>query len=116
MKILVHISNIKLVQDSNNNEDKSKKYIRNIKRKSLNISPEIDLRGLTVEDAIINIDKYLDDAYIANLNFLTIIHGKGTGILRKNIHEFLKNHSYVKEYRLGSLNEGGDGVTIVTMK
>ena len=116
MKVSVHINNIKEIQDNDIYKNESKKYIRGVENKSLNISPELDLRGLMVEDAILSLDKYLDDAYIANLRTLTIIHGKGAGILRSNIHEFLKGHSHVKEYRIGRFNEGGDGVTIVTMR
>lgn len=80
------------------------------------ISPEIDLRGLTADEAAEKVDKYLDDAYLAGLSEVVLIHGKGTGALRKKLGEFLKDHHRVKETRIGSLEEGGAGVTIVKLK
>ncbi|HVP36113.1 MAG TPA: endonuclease MutS2 [Terriglobales bacterium] len=80
------------------------------------ISPEIDLRGLTADESIDKVDKYLDDAYLAGLSEVVLIHGKGTGALRKKIGEFLAGHHRVKETRIGSLEEGGAGVTIVKLK
>lgn len=81
-----------------------------------NISPEIDLRGLTADEAIEKVDKYLDDAYLAGLSEVALIHGKGTGALRKKIGEFLTGHHRVKETRMGTLEEGGVGVMIVKLK
>lgn len=80
------------------------------------IHPEIDLRGLTADEAMDKVDKYLDDAYLAGLSEVTLIHGKGTGVLRKKIGEFLTGHHRVQETRMGSLEEGGIGVTIVKLK
>ena len=68
-----------------------------------------------VDEAINNTDKYLDDAYLANLPQVTIIHGKGTGALRQAIHQHLKRHPHVKSYRLGKYGEGETGVTIVEL-
>jgi MutS2 family protein len=79
-------------------------------------SNKIDVRGYNTEDAIYEIDKFLDDSFIANLNEVTIVHGKGTGILRNNITDFLKKHKLVKSFSFGKLNEGGDGATIVKLK
>lgn len=84
--------------------------------KSSNISAEINLLGMTVEEAIIRIDKYLDDAYLAGLTHVRIVHGKGTGALRSGIHAYLKHHPHVKSFRLGTFGEGETGVTIVEMK
>ena len=81
-----------------------------------NISFEIDLRGLYVDEAIIKIDKFIDDAYLSGMDTISIIHGKGTGALRIGIHEFLRKHSRVKNYRLGEFGEGDAGVTIVELK
>jgi len=77
---------------------------------------KIDVRGYNTEDAIYKIDKFLDDSFIANLNEVTIIHGKGTGVLRNNISDFLKKHKLVKSFSFGKFNEGGDGATIVKLK
>lgn len=80
------------------------------------VASEINLLGTTVEEAIVLIDKYLDDAYLAKLNSVRIIHGKGTGTLRSGVHAYLKKHPHVKNFRLGSLGEGDMGVTIVDIK
>ena len=84
--------------------------------KSKHISPEIDLRGMMAEEGVSTACKYLDDAYLASLTKVTLIHGKGTGALRRAIHLQLKKHPYVKEFRLGTYGEGEDGVTIVELK
>lgn len=80
--------------------------------KSANISTEINLLGKTVDEAIAELDKYLDDAYLAHLPSVRIVHGKGTGALRKAVHGYLKRVKYVKSYRLGEFGEGDAGVTI----
>lgn len=78
-------------------------------------SAELDLRGWRVEDVLPELDKYLDDAYLASLPYARIIHGKGTGTLRKVVREALAEHPLVASFRPGELNEGGDGVTIVKL-
>jgi len=84
--------------------------------KSRAISPEIDLRGMTPEEAIEQADKYLDDAFLSGLADVTLIHGKGTGALRNALHVRLKKHPQVKGFRLGKFGEGETGVTVVTLK
>lgn len=84
--------------------------------KSFSISPEINLIGLTVDEAVPELDKYLDDAYLAHLPQVRVVHGRGTGALRAGIHKHLKRLSYVKEFHLGEFGEGDTGVTIVTFK
>lgn len=84
--------------------------------KSLAVSPEINLLGKTVDEAIAELDKYLDDAYIAHVSPVRIVHGKGTGALRNGIHSYLKRQKHVKSYRLGTFGEGDAGVTIVEFK
>lgn len=84
--------------------------------KSLSVSTEINLLGKTVDEAIAILDKYLDDAYMAHLPSVRIVHGKGTGALRNAVHNHLKRLKIVKEYRLGEYGEGDAGVTIVTFK
>jgi DNA mismatch repair protein MutS2 len=80
------------------------------------IGLELDLRGETVDEGVLRIDKYLDDALVAGLSQVHIIHGKGTGALREGVREHLKQHSLVKSYRYGQAGEGGSGVTVVTLK
>jgi len=82
--------------------------------KTANISTELNLIGQTTAEAIPKLDKYLDDAYLAHLPQVTIIHGRGTGALKNAVHAHLKKCKYVKSYRLGDFGEGGIGVTIVT--
>lgn len=84
--------------------------------KSLSVSTEINLLGKTVDEALAELDKYLDDAYLAHLPKVRVVHGKGTGALRSAVHSHLKRLKYVKEYRLGEYGEGDAGVTIVTFK
>ncbi len=84
--------------------------------KSMSVSTEINLLGKTTDEAIAELDKYLDDAYIAHLPSVRVVHGKGTGALRNAVHSHLKRLKYVKEYRLGEYGEGDAGVTIVTFK
>ena len=84
--------------------------------KSFSVSPEVNLIGMTVDEAIPVLDKYLDDAYLAHLPQFRVVHGRGTGALKAGVHRHLKKLSYVKEYRLGEFGEGDTGVTIVTFK
>ena len=84
--------------------------------KSASVSAEINLLGKTVDEAISELDKYLDDAYIAHLPSVRIVHGKGTGALRKGVHNYLRRQKRVKSYRLGEFGEGDAGVTIVEFK
>ena len=80
--------------------------------KSYSISTDINLLGKTVDEAISELDKYLDDAYLAHLPSVRIVHGKGTGALRKAVQDYLRRCKYVKNYRLGEYGEGDAGVTI----
>ena len=84
--------------------------------KSASVSTEINLLGKTVDEAIAELDKYLDDAYLAGLEKITVIHGKGTGVLRREVQKFLKRRPQVKSFRLGTYGEGENGVTIVELK
>lgn len=83
--------------------------------KSLSVSPEINLLGKTVDEAVAELDKYLDDALLSHLNSVRVVHGKGTGALRKGIHEYLRRQKHVKSYRLAEFGEGDAGVTIVEL-
>ena len=76
---------------------------------------ELDLRGLTVDDMLLELDRYLDQAYLAGLPFVRIIHGKGTGALRQAVREELRGHPLVGEFRAGENSEGGEGVTVAKL-
>ena len=91
-------------------------YVGRSSLKAQNVSPEINLLGLTVDEAIPIVDKYLDDCYIAKLSPVRIVHGKGTGALRNGIHHYLKSNKLVDNFRLGTFGEGEMGVTIVNLK
>ncbi|MCZ8542017.1 endonuclease MutS2 [Psychrobacillus psychrodurans] len=90
--------------------------VNSIRGRDSHVKLELDLRGERYEDAIMRTEKYLDDAILANYPRISIIHGKGTGVLRQAIQQFLKNHSRVKSYRFGEAGEGGHGVTVVELK
>ena len=81
-----------------------------------NVKSEINVIGLNVEEAVFVVDKFLDDASLAKLNNVRIVHGKGTGKLMKGIHKFLKTNPHVKSFRLGTYGEGEMGVTVVELK
>lgn len=85
-------------------------------QKAMQIAPEIMLRAMRVDEALPLLDRYLDDAYAAGLDKVRIIHGKGTGALRRAIQNFLGEHPLVRSFRLGNADEGGDGATIVELK
>lgn len=80
------------------------------------VSLELDLRGQTVDEALLRVDKYLDDASVAGLSSVSIIHGKGTGVLRNGVREFISKHQHVLSYRLGGPREGGTGVTVIELR
>ena len=104
-----------LIDDTNTNEKKFRKTSAGkIKmNKSATISTEIKLLGMTVDEALSELDKYLDDAYLAHLSSVRIVHGKGTGALRNAVHGYLKKSKYIKNYHLAEFGEGDAGVTIV---
>lgn len=106
-----------LIKIKSDEEQKQKSNTsRMIKLKTSSINPVIDLRGYNLDEALFELDKYLDDAFMSNLNEVQVIHGKGTGVLREGVTQFLRKHKHVKESRLGTFNEGGDGVTVITFK
>ncbi|MBE5847730.1 MAG: endonuclease MutS2 [Lachnospiraceae bacterium] len=114
----VHISDLAILDEADisapNLQRTSSGKIR--MSKSASVSTEINLLGKTVDEAIAALDKYLDDAYLAHLSGVRIVHGKGTGALRSAVHSFLKRNKNIKEYRLGAFGEGDAGVTIATFK
>jgi DNA mismatch repair protein MutS2 len=81
-----------------------------------NTRTELDMRGMNLEEALIEADRFLDESFLSNLGQVYLIHGKGTGILRSGMQDYLRRHKHVKAYRYGNYNEGGNGVTIVELK
>lgn len=118
LKMEVHISNLVKIEDKTSKQlaDKYVKTSNTFASKSMEATTTVDVRGQNLEEATMNVEKFLDDCYLASVSPVTIIHGKGTGILKKGIHQMLKKHKYVKSYRLGTFGEGEDGVTIVELK
>ena len=122
MKVKVKLDDIMLIEGGaldTNRQKKVKKttsYGSMYKAKAQSVSMQCDVRGKNLDDAEMDVDKYLDDAYIAGLKEVTIIHGRGEGILQKGIRQMLRSHKHVKSYRKGGFNEGGDGATIVELK
>lgn len=115
MKVAVKLSDVRKVEENVN----PAAAIISTKKPSprlASVSPEISVRGQTVDEALMNVDKYLDDAFLAGLKQVTIIHGKGTGALREAIHQYLRHHPHVNSFRLGKYGEGESGVTIVEIK
>ena len=115
----VHISDLEIVESAPSYSAKSMHRTGKGKMKmskSLSVSPEINLLGKTVDEAVSELEKYLDDAYMAHLSPVRIVHGKGTGALRKGIHTYLRRQKHVKEFHLASFGEGDAGVTIVEFK
>lgn len=111
----VKITDVEIIQEKKQSKQEKTAQYRAAVNKSMDIKPEINLLGLTVDEAIMELDKYLDDACLSHLNQVRVVHGKGTGALRKGIHEYLKRQSYVKNFRLGEFGEGDAGVTIVEL-
>ena len=118
MKIGVNVSDIMLI-DSGKPKKKKKKssgYGSIYRKKAQSISTSIDVRGKNMDDAVMDVEKYIDDAFISGLKEVTVIHGRGEGILRKGIQDMLKRNRNVDGFRNGGFNEGGDGVTVVSLK
>lgn len=117
MTVTVNIKDLSLDTSEEQLTYAPEKFANNIaKKKRSNISAEVDLRGMLALEAIDKLDKYLDDAYLAGVSPVTIIHGKGTGALRKAVHEYLRTNPRVKGYRLGQYGEGEAGVTVVELR
>jgi DNA mismatch repair protein MutS2 len=113
MKVNIKLKDLRQSKDSSGKKT-VKKREANLNLRS--VSSSLDLRGLDAEEALYQADKYLDDAYLSGLKEVTIIHGKGTGVLRQAINDMLKRHPHVKNSRLGEYGEGGSGVTVAVLK
>ncbi len=119
MKANINIEDLMFMETDDGREDRkgsSGRYGQLYKSKAQAISMSVNVQGKNLEDAIMDVDKYLDDAYIAGLKEVTVIHGRGEGILKEGLRKIFRNHKLIASYRKGKYNEGGDGVTIVTLK
>ncbi|MCW9131702.1 endonuclease MutS2 [Bacillus paramycoides] len=113
LKMKVKESNMEYINTPKQTE---KKAVASVKGRDYHVSLELDLRGERYEDAMMRVEKYLDDAQLASYPRVSIIHGKGTGALRQGVQDYLKKHRGVKNYRYGDMGEGGLGVTVVELK
>ncbi|KOP66871.1 recombination and DNA strand exchange inhibitor protein [Bacillus sp. FJAT-18019] len=118
MKMKVSLDDLELLSNpAAGAKQAPKQHATVLKRtRDTNIRNELDLRGANLEEALIEVDSFIDEAFLGNLGQIYIIHGKGTGILRTGIQEYLRKHKHVKSYRLGNYGEGGNGVTIAELK
>ena len=114
MKVKVNLKDVVLEKSKIQKEKTIAKSYSSDKR--MTIDTEVDIRGMNIEEGMMAVDKYLDDAFMAGLSVVQIIHGKGTGVLRKGIKEYLRYHKHVKSQRDGEYREGGIGVTVVELK
>ena len=115
----VHMSDLEIIEEPMTATERQRQRTSTGKMKmgkSMSVSPEINLLGKTVDEALAELDKYLDDAYLAHLSPVRVVHGKGTGALRAGVHNYLKRQKHVKSFRLGAFGEGDAGVTIVEFK
>ncbi len=120
IKLDVHISNLRRIDaDKDKHKEMAQKYVgttRAFESKTKNVSTELDVRGQYPEEAWANTEKFLDDCYLAGITPVRIVHGKGTGVLKKYIRDMLRRHRYVESHRAGRFGEGEDGVTVVELK
>lgn len=118
IKTRVKISNIRLLEKApKQNVSKPRNVSSNFEsRQNMKAETKVDLRGMDSEEAIMTLDKYLDTAFRLGIGEFTVVHGKGTGVLRKAVQQHLKKNKFIKSYRLGTFGEGEDGVTIVQIK
>lgn len=117
LRSLVNIRDLEHIKEEEKPQEKRSTQAGKIKMsKTMTISPELNLIGKRVDEALPLLDKYLDDAYLSHLPKVTIIHGRGTGALRDAVHSQLKRTKYVKTFRIGAFGEGDHGVTIVEFK
>lgn len=114
MKIKIPLEQLRRVEEKPLSKSSQVRAFTNTAQRT--VPMELDIRGRAVDEALGEIDQYLDEAVLASLGEVSVIHGKGTGVLRAGIHQHLKRHPHVKSYRLGVYGEGEDGVTVVTLK
>ena len=117
MKVKVKLADItKIDKNGVQTRFEKTKYAKMYQQKTMSISQEINVIGRTLEDAMMEVDKYLDDAFMSGLAQVTVIHGRGEGILKNGLKQLFRTHAHVDSYRPGDYYDGGDGVTVVTLK
>ncbi|MDR0314946.1 MAG: endonuclease MutS2 [Oscillospiraceae bacterium] len=117
IKTRVPVSNLRLIQSAKKStQSKTRTINSDLGRGDMKINTTCDIRGMAADDGILTLDRFIDTQVRTGLTEFTVIHGKGTGVLRKAVGQYLKKHPMVKEHRLGTFGEGEDGVTIVTLK
>ena len=115
MKVWVKVNEVKLLENAENKSVQAFIQKKTTELRNVKISPEIDLRGMMAEEAVDTVERYIDSAFLAKLNTVRVIHGKGTGVLRKAVQDSLKKNRHVKSFRLGTFGEGETGVTVVEL-
>lgn len=117
IKTSVKIDNLRLIDSGKKNKVTATAYTRNVKSKAVaDFKTELDIRGMNIEEAFVELDKFIDDCLIASIPQARIIHGKGTGVLRNAVQTYLRKHKSVRTFRLGVYGEGENGVSIVEFK
>ena len=117
MKMWVKFDDLRIKKSAQSTEiKKTRKVSKIVSNAARNVSGEVDLRGMASDEALMELDKYIDNAILSHLESIRIIHGKGTGVLRSGVHAYLKKQKRVKSFRLGTFGEGENGVTIAEIK
>ena len=116
MKTNVKVSNLEILKRENTKSNNQYSKVSSNRLKAKTASTEINVIGQTVDEAIFVVDKFLDDAALSHIQVVRIVHGKGTGKLREGIHQFLRKHPHVNNFRMGTFGEGEMGVTVVELK
>lgn len=116
MKVTAKRKDLQFVKKVEKKKEEAPQPVSHMVTTSGSVKTELDLRGERYEDAMLKLEKYVDDALVAGYPRVTIIHGKGTGALRKGVEKFIETHPYITSHRLGAQNEGGSGVTIIELK
>ncbi len=117
MNLWVNFDDIRFIEKNNKSTYPKTRKVSGVKsRAERNVSGEIDIRGMASDEGIIEVDRYIDEAILSGITTITIIHGKGTGVLRSAVHSHLRRHDNVETFRIGTFGEGENGVTIVTLK
>ncbi|CAH1212110.1 Endonuclease MutS2 [Paenibacillus allorhizoplanae] len=116
MKMKVQLSNLEKTGNAPQSKQPQKVATTLKRTRDDNVKMELDMRGMNMEEALIEADRFLDESFLSNFGQVYLIHGKGTGVLRTGMQEYLRRHRHVKSYRMGNYNEGGAGVTVVELK